>query len=78
MARPGRATLGGTFFDPRDAERAAGVLRAKKIDIEIEEVSFLLCPGAVRKRGWVLVAPGDEARQAVRLLKEAGYSHHLR
>jgi hypothetical protein len=69
MGKAKRAPVAGTFFDRTSAERAAAVLRARKIRVEIEEATAFLCPGLVRKCGWMLFVASDDVRRANRLLK---------
>jgi hypothetical protein len=71
MVRPKSAPVGPTFFKRRDAEFAAKVLREKKVAAEVVEVSMLLCPGAVRKRGYELFVPRDDVRRTAKLLVES-------
>ena len=77
MARLRRGAIGGTFCKPADAERAASVLRARKIKVEIEKVTCVLCPGGVREDGWVLGAASEDVKRADRILDEAGYARFL-
>ncbi|MCA1684433.1 MAG: hypothetical protein LC745_00300 [Planctomycetia bacterium] len=71
-AKPKRAPVGGTLFPLKDAEHAAGVLRAEGIPVEVKEVSCVICPGAVRKKGWMLFVPSDEVRTVCLILDEKG------
>lgn len=78
MARPKRAPVEATFLHLDDAEQAARALRAKSLPVEMTEVTCLMCPGAVRKSGWVLYVSRDAVRKARRILEEAGFSRFLR
>jgi hypothetical protein len=69
MGKAKRGPVAGSFFDRKGAERAAAVLRASKIKVEIEEATAFLCPGLARKRSWVLFVASDDVRRANRLLK---------
>jgi hypothetical protein len=77
MKRRQRSLEYVTFYRLSDAERAAKVLRAKKVAVEVVPVVCIICPGMVRKRAWILSVPGVEGRRAFRLLDEAGYSRFL-
>jgi hypothetical protein len=69
--RPKHASVGGTFFKRGHAEQAANLLRKKKVAAEIVEVTALMCPGGLQKRGWTLFVSADNLRMATRLLEEA-------
>jgi hypothetical protein len=72
MARPKRAAVGVTFYDRQAADRAAAILQGKRLAVEVVEVQSLLCPGGIRKQGWVVQVLVGEMRLAERYLKEAG------
>ena len=78
MAPPTSAPILTTFYVLREAEEAAKVLRVRKIKVKIEKVTELLCPGALRKNGWMLYVSKDDVRRATRILDEAGLAHFLR
>jgi len=77
MARSRRAPIGGTFVDHSDAQRAENVLRAAKVDVSIERVTDILCPGAVRRDGYMLFVPSIDRAKAIRVLKEKGFAHFI-
>jgi hypothetical protein len=70
MVTPKRAAVGVTFYNRQEADRAAAVLQSKRLAAEVVEVQCLLCPGAIRKRGWVVQVPVGDVRLAERYLKE--------
>jgi hypothetical protein len=77
MARMRRGPIGGTFVDHCDAQRAESVLKAAKIDVSIEAVTDILCPGAVHRDGYILVVPSGDRARAIRVLKEKGFAHFI-
>jgi hypothetical protein len=66
-----QSPVGRTYFKHRDAEHAAKMLRENRVAVEIVEVSLLMCPGALQKRGWALFVSTDHVRKASRLLEIA-------
>jgi len=70
VKRPKRAVLGVTFYDRTAGNRAAAVLQAKRLLVRVEEVQSLLCPGGIRKQGWVLHVPVGDLRLAERYLNQ--------
>jgi hypothetical protein len=75
MARSRRGPLAGTIVEQRDAQRAESVLKAAKVDISVEPVSDILCPGMVRRNGYILVVSSTDRARAIRVLKMNGFSH---
>jgi len=74
MGRPISVVVGGTSYDRKAADRAASVLRGQRLPVEVVDIEVILCPGAIRKQGWVIQVPIVDARLAERYLKEASSS----
>jgi hypothetical protein len=77
MARLRRGPLGGTFLDLRDAQRAESVLKAAKIEVSIERITDIMCPGTIRRNGYTLVVSNTDRAKAIRVLKENGFSRFV-
>jgi hypothetical protein len=77
MARKRRGPIGGTFVDREEAQRAESVLTAARIDVSIEQVTDILCPGAARREGYILVVSSTDRARAIRLLKEKGFARFV-
>jgi hypothetical protein len=77
MAKSKRGPIGGTIVDYGDAQRAESVLKAAKVDVSIECVTDIMCPGTVRRDGYILVVPSIDRARAIRVLKENGFSCYL-
>jgi hypothetical protein len=73
MARLKRGPIGGTIVDYRDARRAASLLKGAQVDVSIERVTDVMCPGVVHRNGYMLVVPGIDRAKAMRILKENGF-----
>jgi hypothetical protein len=78
MTRSRRGPIGGTFVDHSDAQRAESVLKAAKVDVPIERVTDILCPGAVRRDGYMLFVQSIDRARAIRVLKEKGFSRFVK
>ena len=77
MARSRRGPIGRTFIDHRDAQRAESVLKAAKVEVSIERVTDIMCPGTVRRDGYALFVPSTDQVKAIRVLKENGFSRFV-
>jgi hypothetical protein len=77
MARKRRGPVGGTFVDHWDAQRAESVLKAANVDVSLEPVTDILCPGAVRRHGYMLVVSSTDRARAIRVLKEQGFARFV-
>jgi len=64
---------GGTIVDHCDALRAWSVLKAAKVDVSIESVTDILCPGMVRRNGYILVVSSTDLAIATRVLNANGF-----
>lgn len=78
MTRSRRSPVGATFTDSRDAQRAESVLRAAKVDVSLEPVTDILCPGMVRRDGHILVVLNTDRARAIRVLEANGFSRLLK
>ncbi len=74
MTRPRRGPVSGTIFDRKDAERAESALRAARIEVTLEKVTCVICPGMVRRGGFILRVSTTDRDRAIRVLKENGIS----
>jgi hypothetical protein len=74
MARKRRGPIGGTFVDLGEARRAESVLTAARVEVSLEPVTDILCPGAVHREGYLLFVPSGDRARATRILKETGFA----
>jgi len=77
VARSRRSPIGGTFVNHSEAQRAESVLRGAKIDVSVERVPDILCPGAVRRDGYALFVSSTDRARAIRVLNEKGFSRFI-
>jgi len=77
MAKSRRGPIAGTFVDHRDVQRAETVLKAAKVEVSIERVTDIMCPGTVRRDGYILVIPNTDRARAIRVLKANGFSRFV-
>lgn len=77
MTNSRRGPIGGTFVDHCDAQRAESVLKAAKVEVSIERVTDIICPGMVRRDGYMLFVSSTDRIRAIRVLKERGFSRFV-
>jgi len=53
------------------------VLKAAKVEVSIERVTDTICPGMVRRDGYLLFVPSTDRGRAIRVLKENGFSRSV-
>jgi hypothetical protein len=53
------------------------VLNAAKVDVSLEHVTDILCPGAVRREGYLLVVSSTDRVRAIRVLKAEGFAQFV-
>lgn len=77
MARMRRGPIGATFVKHSDAQRAESVLRAAKVDVSVGRVTDILCPGEIRRKGYMLFVLSSDRERAIRVLKEKGFAQFV-
>ena len=50
------------------------MLKAANVEVSIEGVIEIVCPGTARRDSYILVVPSCDRVRAIRLLKENGFA----